>query len=199
MPTTPLHVTPPPNQRVRNSNTKQIAGFFTGGSLAIRGGYKAARNGAISCAILLAVIEGVGIGFQKMFAGATKLEVSWMVSPRRVQTVLTSPRPRHRHRRTKRCSHRRNDGARTSRHGDNSTTQLFSSGSLRTGRVFSYAFMTVSIIGGGVPCNIELVGYALPYRVRAWKPRPAETSAEIISLFKAPCWYGLKSRVLYMA
>lgn len=54
----------------------QIAGFFTGGALAIRGGYKAARNGAISCAILLAVIEGVGIGFQKMFAGATKLEVS---------------------------------------------------------------------------------------------------------------------------
>ncbi|KAL2133494.1 hypothetical protein VTI74DRAFT_2259 [Chaetomium olivicolor] len=51
-----------------------IAGFFTGGALAIRGGYKAARNGAISCAILLAVIEGVGIGFQKMFAGATKLE-----------------------------------------------------------------------------------------------------------------------------
>ncbi|GAB1315581.1 translocase of the inner membrane [Madurella fahalii] len=53
---------------------KGIAGFFTGGALAIRGGYKAARNGAISCAILLAVIEGVGIGFQKMFAGATKLE-----------------------------------------------------------------------------------------------------------------------------
>ncbi|SPQ23325.1 182d7603-60f1-4848-a7d6-a5bfb3b61821 [Thermothielavioides terrestris] len=52
-----------------------IAGFFTGGCLAIRGGYKAARNGAISCAILLAVIEGVGIGFQKMFAGQTKLEV----------------------------------------------------------------------------------------------------------------------------
>lgn len=58
----------------------QIAGFFTGGSLAIRGGYKAARNGAISCAILLAVIEGVGIGFQKMFAGSTKLEVSWQDS-----------------------------------------------------------------------------------------------------------------------
>ncbi|KAF6803294.1 hypothetical protein CSOJ01_10995 [Colletotrichum sojae] len=53
-----------------------IAGFFTGGSLAIRGGYKAARNGAIGCAVLLAVIEGVGIGFQKMFAGSTKLEVS---------------------------------------------------------------------------------------------------------------------------
>lgn len=59
-----------------DTNTIQIAGFFTGGSLAIRGGYKAARNGAISCAILLAVIEGVGIGFQKMFAGTTKLEVS---------------------------------------------------------------------------------------------------------------------------
>jgi hypothetical protein len=68
----------------RYSNTIQIAGFCTGGALAIRGGYKAARNGAISCAILLAVIEGVGIGFQKMFAGATKLEVSpvcewWLV------------------------------------------------------------------------------------------------------------------------
>ncbi|RYP90828.1 hypothetical protein DL770_003037 [Monosporascus sp. CRB-9-2] len=51
-----------------------IAGFFTGGSLAIRGGYKAARNGAIGCAVLLAVIEGVGIGFQRMLAGSTKLE-----------------------------------------------------------------------------------------------------------------------------
>lgn len=55
-----------------------IAGFFTGGSLAIRGGYKAARNGAIGCAVLLAVIEGVGIAFQKMMAGGTKLEVSLM-------------------------------------------------------------------------------------------------------------------------
>lgn len=53
-----------------------VAGFFTGGALAIRGGYKAARNGAIGCAVLLAVIEGVGIGFQKMLAGSTKLEVS---------------------------------------------------------------------------------------------------------------------------
>lgn len=31
-----------------------VAGFFTGGALAIRGGYKAARNGAIGCAVLLA-------------------------------------------------------------------------------------------------------------------------------------------------
>ena len=52
-----------------------IAGFFTGGSLAIRGGYKSARNGAIGCAVLLAVIEGVGIAFSKMLRGTTKLEV----------------------------------------------------------------------------------------------------------------------------
>lgn len=51
-----------------------IAGFFTGGSLAFRGGFKAARNNAIGCAVLLAVIEGVGIGFSKMMAGGTKLE-----------------------------------------------------------------------------------------------------------------------------
>jgi mitochondrial import inner membrane translocase subunit TIM17 len=52
------------------------AGFMTGGALAVRGGFKAMRNGAITCAILLAVIEGVGIGFSKMMAGGTKLEVS---------------------------------------------------------------------------------------------------------------------------
>lgn len=53
-----------------------IAGFFTGGSLAVRGGYKQIRNGAIGCAILLAVIEGVGIAMGKMFSAGTKLEVS---------------------------------------------------------------------------------------------------------------------------
>lgn len=58
-----------------------ITGFFTGGALAIRGGYKSARNGAIGCAVLLAVIEGVGIGFQKMMAGSTKLEVSRTTFP----------------------------------------------------------------------------------------------------------------------
>ena len=52
-----------------------IAGFFTGGSLAIRGGMRAARNGAIMCAIFLAVIEGVGIGFQRMMAEQTRLDV----------------------------------------------------------------------------------------------------------------------------
>jgi hypothetical protein len=48
--------------------------------LAIRGGMKAARNGAIMCAIFLAVIEGVGIGFQRMMAEQTRLDVSdWTV------------------------------------------------------------------------------------------------------------------------
>lgn len=51
-----------------------IAGGMTGGALAVRGGFKAIRNGAIGCAILLAVIEGVSIGMGKMFAGQTKLE-----------------------------------------------------------------------------------------------------------------------------
>ena len=53
-----------------------IAGFFTGGALAIRGGAKAARNSAIGCACLLAVIEGVGIGFQRMMAENTRLDVA---------------------------------------------------------------------------------------------------------------------------
>ena len=53
-----------------------IAGFFTGGALAIRGGWRAARSSAIVCGCLLAVIEGVGIGFQRMMADNTKLEVS---------------------------------------------------------------------------------------------------------------------------
>ena len=51
------------------------AGFLTGGSLAIRGGFRAARNSAIGCAILLAVIEGVGIGIQRMMAENTRLDV----------------------------------------------------------------------------------------------------------------------------
>ncbi len=52
-----------------------IAGFFTGGALAVRGGLRAARNSAIGCACLLAVIEGVGIGFQRMMAENTRLDV----------------------------------------------------------------------------------------------------------------------------
>lgn len=53
-----------------------IAGFLTGGSLAIRGGWRAARNGAIMCGIFLGVIEGVGIGIQRMMAENTRLDVS---------------------------------------------------------------------------------------------------------------------------
>lgn len=37
---------------------------------------KAARNSAIGCACLLAVIEGVGIGIQRMMAENTRLDVS---------------------------------------------------------------------------------------------------------------------------
>ena len=61
-----------------------IAGFFTGGALAIRGGMKAARNSAIGCGILLAVIEGVGIGIQRMMAENTRLDV-------RLSPFLQSP------------------------------------------------------------------------------------------------------------
>lgn len=43
--------------------------------MAVRGGMKAARNSAIGCACLLAVIEGVGIGFQRMMAENTRLDV----------------------------------------------------------------------------------------------------------------------------
>ncbi|KAI9887713.1 MAG: translocase of the inner membrane [Watsoniomyces obsoletus] len=52
-----------------------IAGFFTGGALAIRGGWRAARNSGIGVAIFLAVIEGVNIGFQRMMAGNTRLDL----------------------------------------------------------------------------------------------------------------------------
>jgi mitochondrial import inner membrane translocase subunit TIM17 len=51
------------------------AGFLTGGALAIRGGLKAARNSAIGCAVFIAVIEGVSIGFQRMMAENTRLDV----------------------------------------------------------------------------------------------------------------------------
>lgn len=66
-----------------------IAGFFTGGALAVRGGYKAMRNGAIGCAILLAVIEGVGIGFQRMMAENTRLDMP----PPPPQGIEAAPKP----------------------------------------------------------------------------------------------------------
>lgn len=49
-----------------------IAGFFTGGFLAMRGGWKQTRNGAITCACVLAVFEGVGIGVQRLMAFQAK-------------------------------------------------------------------------------------------------------------------------------
>ena len=68
---------------------KVIAGFFTGGALAVRGGLKAARNSAIGCACLLAVIEGVGIGFQRMMAENTRLDVRKQEVPDLKLTQLT--------------------------------------------------------------------------------------------------------------
>jgi import inner membrane translocase subunit TIM17 len=53
---------------------------MTGGSLAMRGGLKTARNSAIGCAILLAVIEGAGTGFQRMMAEGTRLELPKMTA-----------------------------------------------------------------------------------------------------------------------
>lgn len=51
-----------------------IAGFFTGGALAVRGGVKAARNSAIGCACLLAIIEGVGIGLNRVTAANSMVQ-----------------------------------------------------------------------------------------------------------------------------
>lgn len=65
------------------------AGFLTGGSLAIRGGFKAARNSAIGCAILLAVIEGVGIGVQRLMAKNTKLDVHILPLPSPILLFLS--------------------------------------------------------------------------------------------------------------
>ena len=73
-----------------------IAGFMTGGALAVRGGLKAARNSAITCGCLLAVIEGVGIAFQRMTADQTKLEVCWPY-PSRVKLLMNDSYHRHRH------------------------------------------------------------------------------------------------------
>lgn len=176
-------------QSTEFSNTSQIAGFFTGGALAIRGGYKAARNGAISCAILLAVIEGVGIGFQKMFAGATKLEVSRHIAVCMFggADFLTFSRPRNRPPRARRCSFKHH-----------SVTVLRHSTLLRA---YNTARTCISVcihdgqhIGGGVPCNIESVGYASP-RAK-WKPSSAETSAKIISILKPGAVHAFKSRIV---
>lgn len=76
---------------------KVIAGFFTGGALAVRGGMRAARNSAIGCACLLAVIEGVGIGIQRMMAENTRLDVSLFFhrAPLPIQLLGTDSLPRY--------------------------------------------------------------------------------------------------------
>ncbi|KAJ9106789.1 translocase of the inner membrane [Naganishia adeliensis] len=45
-----------------------LSGFLTGGCLAARGGPKAAFGGAVGCAILLGVFEGIGVLMGRMFA-----------------------------------------------------------------------------------------------------------------------------------
>lgn len=45
-----------------------IAGFLTGGALAIRSDIKSMRNSAIGCACLLAIFEGIGIAFNRAMA-----------------------------------------------------------------------------------------------------------------------------------
>ncbi|KTW30771.1 mitochondrial import inner membrane translocase subunit TIM17 [Pneumocystis carinii B80] len=45
-----------------------IAGFLTGGSLALRGDIRSIRNSAIGCACLLAIFEGIGIAFNRIMA-----------------------------------------------------------------------------------------------------------------------------------
>ncbi|KAJ8104229.1 mitochondrial inner membrane translocase subunit Tim17/Tim22/Tim23/peroxisomal protein PMP24 [Lipomyces tetrasporus] len=49
-----------------------LAGFCTGGALAMRGGFKHARNSAITCGCLLAVFEGVGIAMSSYMSRASK-------------------------------------------------------------------------------------------------------------------------------
>lgn len=51
----------------------------------MRGGVKAARNSAIGCACLLAVIEGVGIGMNRTMAGNSR--------PQNPPVLYTHPLP----------------------------------------------------------------------------------------------------------
>ena len=49
------------------------------------------RNGAIGCAILLAVIEGVGIGFQRMMAENTRLDMPPPPPPQGIEGGAAKP------------------------------------------------------------------------------------------------------------
>ncbi|KAK1973444.1 hypothetical protein LZ30DRAFT_610795, partial [Colletotrichum cereale] len=48
-------------------------GLLAERSPALRNGYKAARNDAIDCGLLMAVFDGVDIGVQRAAAGSTRL------------------------------------------------------------------------------------------------------------------------------
>lgn len=58
-----------------------IAGSLAAGALAARGGLKVASRSALAAACLLAVMEGVGIGLQRMMAKNTQLDVGLASSP----------------------------------------------------------------------------------------------------------------------
>ncbi|KAK9449565.1 mitochondrial import inner membrane translocase [Limtongia smithiae] len=47
-----------------------LSGFCTGGALALRGGFRHARNSAITCAVMLAVFEGVGMVISRLMVPA---------------------------------------------------------------------------------------------------------------------------------
>ncbi|GMF61685.1 unnamed protein product [[Candida] boidinii] len=49
-----------------------IAGFFVGGSLAIRSGPRHTFNSAVTCACVLAIFEGCGMMIQRYMAWANK-------------------------------------------------------------------------------------------------------------------------------
>lgn len=48
-----------------------ISGFLTGGTLAVRGGWRHSRNGAIVCGLILAAFEGVGVAVNRVMAANT--------------------------------------------------------------------------------------------------------------------------------
>ena len=132
------------------------------------------------------------MGFQKMMAGSTKLEVSGDATPRlpcdcanmdfsaspttgRAETGISSNIPS--------LLGRTESSARTRKMVDTSTSLNSCPQPRQHGWdvYFLYAFMTVSITGGGVPCNIDPGCFALPTVVVGKGPCPSEVSIPIIS------------------
>ena len=135
--------------------------------------------------MLLAVIEGVGIGFQRMLAGSTKLEVNStgpQVSHDRRQWLINCSL-------TGTASGRR-ESARIRKHDDGRLNESpfcrlsdiplnsFSPTPLQGRDVyFSTHYMTVGVKGGGAICNIDAGWSSWPYKGRAEKPT-ANTSKQ---------------------